>query len=120
MAKPTFNEQFLQDIVNEASFKNLLVGKKLPEEMQTELFAMVRVYNEILDGFVRNRFDIEIFRKFTALDPNGGSTPENPATHSQKYQNAKSQMELRRISLSVIRGQIANMVNKFDDESKNS
>ena len=101
----TFEQQFLQDIIDERSFIKVL-GKKPITGMESEVIAMVRVYNEQLDGFVKNRFDVEIFRRLSELNPEGGKIPETPVSNKEKYKNAQTSLEQRHIILGVVREQI--------------
>lgn len=107
----TFDQQFLQDIVDEDGFKKAL-GKNLPKGLEDELSTMIRVYAEQLDGFVKNRFDVEIFRILAEQDPKGGSIPEAPATNEVKYKNAQESLRHRHITLTVVRQQILQRMGK--------
>ena len=108
----TFNQQFLQDTMDENSFKKAL-GKKEPTGIQDELTAMAVVYNEQLDGFVKNRFDVEIFRKLSEIDPDGGVTSESPVTNKEKYKNSQTNLNQRHITLGVVREQILMKIGKI-------
>ena len=112
-----FKEQFIKDIVDEKSFLEA-VGKVNQKGMMTELDAMKVVYNEVMDGFVKNRFDVEIFRIMTEIDPEGGVTQETPINNAQKLKNAKASLKNRHITVDVCRTQILMYLGKYDKSNR--
>lgn len=108
----TFEQQFLKDIVDEKSFLDA-VGKVNQKGLLSELDAMKIVYNEVLDGFIKNRFDVEIFRVMAEVDPEGGVTTESPVNNGQKFKNAKQSLKNRHITIEVCRKQVLMYLGKY-------
>lgn len=109
-----FKEQFIKDIVDEKAFLEA-VGKVQRKGLLTELDAMKVVYNEVMDGFVKNRFDVEIFRIMAEIDPEGGVTTETPVNNTQKLKNARASLKNRHITVDVCRRQILMALGKYKE-----
>lgn len=112
-----FKEQFIKDIVDEKSFLEA-VGKVQQKGLITEVEAMKVVYNEVIDAFVKNRFDVEIFRIMAEIDPEGGVTPETPVNNLQKVKNAQASLKNRHITVDVCRRQILLALGKSKDKKR--
>jgi hypothetical protein len=94
-AEKALEEKLAEDVELEKAFKKDL--GTYPEGMDDEVKAMIKVYNEMIDSYVRTRFDVEIWRLLE----------EGDKDRHEKRVNAEKLLYEKGVTIQVIRRQLA-------------
>lgn len=92
-------DSFLSKVKIKRSFFDIIFGRN---KLDTEIESMIRTYNEQLDSMCRLRFDVEIY----------GIVEQRDLEYNQKKKSAIRALELRRVTIEVIRKQIIEKLQK--------
>lgn len=113
------NEEFLKDVEEEKVFLKTLVTAEVGEiqdnytGVTNELALMVKTYNEVLEGLVKLRFDLDIYNHLILAEP-------EDTTHTDNKAKTEKALKHRRYMVKVIRNQISDILKELEKGKKDA